>query len=164
MGIPSRANHTGRHQNSRHNFTSRLDKTSNELRKNKVIEKKKGNTNTLSLYRMKIVQTWRWAKDSRLSIAAPDPTNIDNPSASMSSQSTPLRCHTHLLFASRKLKKNNHKVYVSDGCQCTLRSQHSQCKWHSTNFNQCKLPAVPGNKERRESYRGMGKIQFLFPH
>lgn len=52
VGIPSCANHTVRHQ--KHNFTSRLDKKLKRApQKQNNWKKKKRNTNTLSLYRMK---------------------------------------------------------------------------------------------------------------
>lgn len=107
------------------NTISLLDSTKNlnELRKNKTIEKKKREIQTpCHCTGWKSVQTWRWAKDSRLRAAAAlDPRNIDNPSVWMSYWSAPLCCHTHPLLAPRKLKKaNNHKMYVSDGCERAL--------------------------------------------
>lgn len=83
----------------KHNFTSQLDK---RAFKNKIIEKKKREIQTpCHCTGWKSVQTWRWAKDSRLRVAAPDPRNIDNPSVWMSYWSAPLCCHTHPPFAPR---------------------------------------------------------------
>lgn len=122
VGIPSCANHTVRHQ--KHNFTSRLDKKLKRApqKQNNWKKKKREIQTPCHCTGWKSVQTWRWAKDSRLRAAAAlDPRNIDNPSVWMSYWSAPLCCHTHPLLAPRKLKKaNNHKMYVSDGCERAL--------------------------------------------
>lgn len=89
------------------------------------------------------------AKDSRLRVAAPDPRNIDNPSVWMSYWSAPLCCHTHPVFAPRKLKKgNNHKMYVSDGCERAVHRSRFPMQI-APNFKRCKLPAKRGNGEKR---------------
>lgn len=144
MGIPSRADYTVWHQNSSQNFTSQLDKTLNKLRKNKVMRKTKENTNTLPLQRLKKRTNVKMSKGQLDCARRHRPkTNITNPSASMSYWSAQICCHTHLLFSSQKLQKKKNT-------SCTYLTV-VQFKLHSTNFNQCKLPTVPGNDEKRKA-------------